>query len=187
MADLHAGTMTVADLDRLPDEPGTRYELFDGVLYVSKQPHHEHQEVTINISTDLVNWNRRTGLGRVYGAPGLVFSDIDAAAPDIAWASHTRLDQIRDEAAPLHGAPELIVEVLSPGAENQRRDRVVKLRTYSRYGVQEYWIVDRWERTVEIWRHNGQELRLATTLGADDTLTSPLLPGFAVRVGAFFA
>jgi Uma2 family endonuclease len=187
MADVHAGPLTVADLDRLPDELGTRYELFDGVLYVSTQPHHEHQIVTATIIGKLWIWNDGSGLGRVMTAPGLVFSDFDAAAPDVAWASHARLVQIADAAAPLHGAPELVVEVLSPGTENQRRDRVVKLQAYSRYGVQEYWIVDRWARTVEIWRHDGQELRLVAILGDEATLTSPLLPGFAVRVGEFFA
>ena len=186
MAELRAGSLTIADLDALPDEPGTRYELFDGELFVSRQPHHEHQAVTANITIDLGVWNRRTGLGRVFDAPGLVFSEFDAAAPDVAWASNTRLAQIAGSDAPLHGAPELIVEVLSPGMRNARRDREIKLRTYSRYAVREDWLVDRWARQVEVWRHDGHELRLVSTLGPDDTLTSPLLPGFAVRVGAFF-
>jgi Uma2 family endonuclease len=187
MADPQAGRLTVADLDALPDEPGTRYELFDGVLYVSRQPHHEHQAVTANITIRLGIWNLHTGLGRIFDAPGLVFDEFDAAAPDIAWASHARLAQIADEAAPLHGAPELVVEVLSPGSENQRRDRVVKRRAYAHYGVQEYWIVDRWAHGVDVLRHDGHELREVGTLGAEATLTSPLLPGFAVRVSDLFA
>jgi Uma2 family endonuclease len=186
MADVHAGRLTVADLDALPDVPGTRYELFDGELFVSTQPHHEHQAVTMNIGAELVMWSRAMGSGRVFGAPGIVFDIYDAAVPDVAWASHARLAQIADDEPPLHGAPELAVEVLSPGSRNQQRDRAIKLATYSRYGVQEYWIVDRWQRTVAIYRHDGTALQPVGTLGADDTLTSPILPGFSVRVAAFF-
>jgi Uma2 family endonuclease len=186
MADVHAGRMTVADLDLLPEEPGTRYELFDGELFVSRQPHHEHQAVTANITADLVLWNRATGLGRVFGAPGVVFGEFDAAAPDVAWASKERLAQIADSGAPLRGAPELVVEVLSPGAQNIRRDRQVKLRAYSRFGVSEYWLVDHRARNVEVWRHDGNELRPVGTLGPEDLLTSPLLPSFSVRIGQFF-
>ena len=183
MAELRVGPMTVADLDALPDEPGTRYELFDGELHVSKQPHHGHQAICTHITGALWSWNESSRLGFVFGAPGVVFSERDAAAPDIAWASHARLGSIAGESPALQGAPELIVEVLSPGAANQRRDREIKLRVYSRYGVEEYWLVDPAAQTVAVYRCDGASLQLVAVLGATDTLTSPLLPGFAVAVG----
>jgi Uma2 family endonuclease len=70
--------------------------------------------------------------------PGLIFSDTDAVIPDVVWVSHERLARLEDEAGPLRGAPELVVEVLSPGALNERRDREAKRKLYSAYGVQEY-------------------------------------------------
>jgi Uma2 family endonuclease len=186
MAELRVGPMTVADLDALLDEPGTRYELFDGELHVSKQPHFGHQVICTHIAGALWSWNEGSGLGFVFGAPGVVFGERDAAAPDIAWASHTRLSTIIGESAALEGAPELVVEVLSPGAANQRRDREIKLRVYSRYGVDEYWLVDPAAQTIAVYRRGGPSLQLAATLGATDTLTSPLLPGFSVALGKLF-
>jgi Uma2 family endonuclease len=86
----------------------------------------------------------------------------------------------------LHGAPELVVEVLSPGAANERRDRGAKLRLYSVHGVHEYWIVDYRALTVEVYRRRDAQLRLEATVGREDTLTSPMLPGFALPVAQLF-
>ncbi len=89
----------------------------------------------------------------------------------------------------LHGPPERVVEVLSPGAVNEQRDRDIKLRLYSRRGVDEYWILDVRQRRAEIFRRDAADpgvLRLAAVLGEDDAPESPLLPGFQIRVGNLF-
>jgi Uma2 family endonuclease len=80
----------------------------------------------------------------------------------------------------------LVIEVLSPGSTNERRDREVKLKLYSRRGVLEYWIVDWQARQVEVYRREELALRLASTLYATDPLTSPLLPGFACGIATLF-
>ena len=85
-------------------------------------------------------------------------------------------------------APEIAIEILSPGHSNERRDRHLKLRFYSEHGVGEYWIVDPSARAIEVYRRrsgNGS-LERAVTLGADDTLTTEYLPGFSVMVGTVF-
>jgi Uma2 family endonuclease len=76
----------------------------------------------------------------------------------------------------LRGAPELVIEVLSPGSLNEQRDREVKLKLYSRRGVDEYWIADWRARTVDVYRREGAALLLAERLSGEDHLTSPLLP-----------
>jgi Uma2 family endonuclease len=77
--------------------------------------------------------------------------------------------------------PELVVEVVSPGSENARRDREAKLALYSRRDAIEYWIVDPIARTVyQYHRPQGGPLQLRGVLGSDDWLTSDLLEGFAV-------
>ncbi|MDQ5851540.1 MAG: Uma2 family endonuclease, partial [Chloroflexota bacterium] len=86
----------------------------------------------------------------------------------------------------LHAAPELVVEVLSPGGANERRDREAKLKLYSRRGVREYWIVDWRQRQVEVYRRAQAQLHLTETLYEDDRLQSPLLPNFAVQVRQLF-
>lgn len=176
---------TSADLDALPDD-GKRYEIVDGELYVSKQPHWDHQEVCGRIYAALLAWSTQTGAGRANIAPGVTFAEDDDVAPDVVWASNARLTRgLRD--GKLYAAPELAVEVLSPGVTNERRDREAKLKLYSRRGVDEYWIVDWRARTIEIYRRAGAMLPPEATLATADVLQSPLLPGFSSRVDAFFA
>ena len=104
----------------------------------------------------------------------------------MVWISNERLEQILDEAGHLRGAPELVVEVLSPGEENEKRDRQSKLKLYSVQGVREYWIFDRQHQKVEVYRRENGILKLAMTLFKEDDLTSPLLPEFRVPVVVFF-
>lgn len=80
-----------------------------------------------------------------------------------------------------------MVEILSPGLENARRDREVKLKPYSRYGVEEYWVIDWQERRIEVYQRKNALLALEKTLNEADTLQSPLLPGFSCEVGQLFA
>ncbi len=116
-------------------------------------------------------------------APGLIFAEDDDVAPDVVWVRRDRLSTVLGEDGKLHSAPDLVIEVLSPGWSNEQRDRQAKLKLYSRRGVQEYWIVD-WRRPqVEVYRREDAGLTLLKTLFRDDALESPLLPGFSCRVG----
>ena len=102
--------------------------------------------------------------------------------PDLVWITRERLARALDENGHLTIAPELIVEVLTPGPIHECRDRVVKRSLYWRRGVLEYWIVNWQDRQVEVYRRDEAELRLAETLTADAVLPSPLLPGFACPI-----
>ena len=173
---------TSKDLQRLPDIPGMRYEIIDGELYVSKAPSWEHQYTSGRTHQALQNWSDRSGLGVALVTPGLVAAEDDDAIPDLVWISLERLAAIVDHAGHLTSAPELVVEVISPGRENERRDREVKLELYTRRDAAEYWIVDWRRRTVDIYRRDTDRLLLIATLADGDTLTSPLLPGFSYPV-----
>jgi len=178
---------TIADLELLPDRlDDTRYEIIDGELYVSKQPKVGHQDTCSEIVYALRTWMHAGGGGRAVLAPGVIFAADDAVAPDVIWISDERLRDGVDEGGHLRVAPELMVEVLSPGSGNARRDRDLKLRIYSRYGVQEYWIVDWQRREMAVYRREDSALRVAATLRDGDVLTSPLLPGFSCEVSSFW-
>jgi Uma2 family endonuclease len=176
-----------ADLELFPDNDGKRYEVIDGELYVSKQPNLKHQLICSEISGLFREWNLRTERGVEFPAPGVIFADDDDVAPDIVWVSNERLATISEPDGKLHAAPELVVEVLSPGSANARRDRQIKLDLYSRRGVLEYWIVDWEKQQVEIHRRSGTDLSLSITLFSDDALESSLLPGFTVPLRDLFA
>lgn len=176
---------TSQDLEMLPDD-GKRYEIIDGDLYVSKQPHWHHQLVCSRIVELLQVWSRETKAGEANFAPGLIFAEDDDVVPDIIWISRERLATALWPDGKLHAAPELVVEVLSPGPANERRDREVKLKLYSRRGVQEYWIVSWQDRRLDVYRREEAVLKLNRTLYETDVLQSPLFPGFACEVAEFF-
>lgn len=175
-----------ADLAYLPD--GDRiYEIVDGELLVTRAPHWQHQNVCGNLYAQLQAWWRTTRLGRVGIGIGVIFDDYNDVIPDVVWVSTEKYERFLDAAGHLRGAPDLVVEVLSPGPDNERRDRQVKLKLYSSHGVLEYWIVDWLNRQVSVYRRTEGALQLAMTLYPQDTLTSPLLPGFACPVAELFA
>jgi Uma2 family endonuclease len=131
-------------------------------------------------------WSVQTGAGEANLAPGVIFADDDDVAPDVVWISHTRRTTALGPDGHLHAAPELVIEVLSPGGTNERRDREAKLKLYSRRGVLEYWIVDWRTQQVEIYRRADLALHLVATLHSTDRLTSPLLPGFVCEIATLF-
>ena len=176
---------TSSDLEVLPDD-GKRYEIIDGELYTSKQPHYHHQYVCSEILGQLRDWSKKTGLGRVIFAPGLIFAEDNDVVPDVVWISDKRLGTALREDGKLHSAPDLVIEVLSPGLANEKRDRDAKLKLYSRRGVEEYWIVDWLARKVEVYRRENAALHLIATLNESDTLQTPLLQGFSCLVGSLF-
>lgn len=179
--------MTIRDLEGFPTPlDDQRYELIDGELYVSTQPHWHHQSTAANIIYALAAWNRETGAGMVIAAPGVIFANDTAVAPDVVWVSKDRLDTVLGDDGKLHAAPDLVAELLSPGPENQRRDRETKPGLYSRQGVREYWIVDWQHEELQVYRRHEAQLQLASTLVANDVLQSPLLRGFAVQISEFF-
>ena len=163
---------TSADLEVLPDD-GKRYEIIDGELYVSRQPGYHHQYACTKLLSVLDGWSTPRNAGVTLPAPGVIFADDDDVAPDVVWISRERLAVALDHAGHIHTAPELVVEVLSPGSANERWDREVQRKFYSRCGVNEYWIVDWQQRKIEVYRRQDLALHLAATLHATDTLTSP--------------
>lgn len=179
-------SFTTADLELLPDN-GNRYEIIGGELHVSTQPSWQHQTVCGDVYAELRDWSRQVGGGRTILAPGVVFAEDEAVAPDVVWISQERLGQVLETDGRLRAAPDLVVEVLSPGATNQRRDRELKRKLYSGRGVREYWIVDWQGRQIEVYRREAGALRLAATLYEMDEVVSPLLPDLRLPVGRLFA
>ncbi|MEM9163454.1 MAG: Uma2 family endonuclease, partial [Cyanobacteria bacterium P01_F01_bin.4] len=163
-----------------------RYEIIDGELFVTRAPHIRHQGAGGNLHFELETWSRQTQLGKPFQTPGVIFTPTDAVIPDVVWISRERLAKGLDESGHLIVAPELMIEILSPGERNEQRDKEVKLKLYSLRGVQEYWIVSWQLKNLEVYRRTDAQLQLISTLSAEDTLTSPLLPGFNISIAQIF-
>lgn len=177
---------TSRDLEVMPRD-GKRREIIDGDLLVSKQPDFRHQTVCSFSWRILQDWSEETRRGIAIEAPGLIFGESDDVVPDVVWISNGRLAEGLDDAGHLRLAPELILEILSPGSTNEYRDRETKRKLYSRRGADEYWIADWRTHSIEVYRREGEVLEFVARLATGDILASPLLPGFAVPVESFFA
>jgi Uma2 family endonuclease len=187
MATIISTRLTVSALEGLPEGDGNRYELVDGELHVTTQPSLEHQLVSAAVLIALHTWNRTLApKGLAVSAPGIILAADEAFATDVVWYSADRLAAHRRPDGKFYGPPDLAVEVLSRGTKNEKRDRELKPARYAFWGVREYWLVDRFTRTVQVYRPAGPAYALAATLTTNDTLTSPLLPGFTCPVAELF-
>ena len=176
--------LTVAYLETLPDD-NNRYELIAGELFVSCAPGLPHQLALQRLQIALAKYLEVNPIGIVAPGAGAVFSDYDAVIPDLVFVLNERWEKIVANDRFI-AAPNLVIEVVSPGKENRNRDFRAKRGLYAKYGVEEYWIVDLENRVVTIVRMLEETLEETVTLNDCDQLTSPLLPGFAVEVGPLF-
>lgn len=128
-----------------------RYELLDGEIVMVPSPTTGHQRVSRNLEFLLVTFVRAHRLGEVFDAPfDVVFGEgatREVAQPDLVFVSSERRSIITEHA--IEGAPDLVVEILSPGSEAV--DRGYKRALYARYGVAEYWIVDPKAKVIEVY------------------------------------
>jgi Uma2 family endonuclease len=177
--------LTVADLDACPDD-NNRYELIEGELFVSRAPGIPHQRVLNNLQLAFGIYLKNNQIGIVVPGAGAVFSDYDAVIPDLVFVLNERWDQVVT-GDKFTGALDLVIEIISAGAENRRRDLLVKRQLYAKYGVAEYWIVDPENRLVEVYRLRDGRLESAETFRMGDEITTPLLPDFRMLVHSVFA
>jgi Uma2 family endonuclease len=176
--------LTIADLDAMPDD-GNRYEIIEGELFVSRSPFLTHQRVSGNLFVRISNYLARNPIGEVLTTPGVIFSEFSSVIPDIVFFRNERRAEIACGER-IAGAPDLIIEIVSPGSENERRDRVAKRQLYGKYGAREYWVIDPQQHTIDIYSRVGRNLKPQTVLQEPDELTSSLLPGFGCRVADIF-
>lgn len=136
-------------VQELPDD-GNRYEAIAGELYVTPAPSVRHQVISQRLNLELVRTLVEGGYGRVLYAPlGVHFPATgEGVQPDLMFVSHGRRGILAPDQ--LRGAPDLVVEILSPATAS--RDTGVKRVLYQRQGVTEYWIVDPDACAVDVWR-----------------------------------
>ena len=173
---------TVADYMAMPEDQ--RYQLLDGELILAASPSNKHQSANMHLSVALYQFVTARGLGKVWAAPfDVVLSNHDVAQPDILFVSNERAGIITE--ANIQGAPDLVVEVLSPTTEGH--DRGYKLTLYSRHGVREYWLVDPVAERVEVFTTGAEGLTLTATYQRGQTLVSPLLPELSIDLERVFS
>ncbi len=172
---------TVADYMSMPD--GKRYQLLDGELVPAHSPTSKHQSISAQLYLTMTRFVTQSQLGRVWYAPlDVILSDHEVVQPDLLFISNARANILTE--ANVLGAPDLVVEILSPATAQHDRD--YKRTLYSRHGVREYWLVDPEEDAVEVWTESETGQVLAATYQRGDTLASPLLEGLSIPLEAIF-
>lgn len=165
-------------------EDGNRHEILDGEHFVTAAPFPRHQSVVVELTSWIAPFVRQHRLGRLYVAPvDVVLSRHDVVQPDLLYIANERLSILTEKN--VEGAPDLVVEVLSPAT--RKRDEGIKLEIYERFGIGEYWLVDPERKTVRIYRRTGESLRREGELAAaGDRLGTPLLPGLEIPLAEVF-
>jgi Uma2 family endonuclease len=174
--------LTVEDYRLLP-ETGPRYQLVEGDLFLSPAPNRFHQDISGNIYFLLREYLEEHPIGKLYEAPFDVYLDpINAHQPDIVFVSRANYHLLTD--AGVEGAPDFIVEILSP--KTAFLDKKSKRKVYARSGVKELWLVDPDTRTIQVYFLDRDPERPAATHSEKDTFTSPHFPGLKIRGARIF-
>ena len=173
---------TYQDYLHTPDDQ--RYELLDGELIMAPAPNLGHQRIDTKLGWRLAQFVEEKNLGEVFSAPcDVVLSDTDVVQPDLLFVSHRRAHLLLGGANVL-GAPDLVVEILSPSTAG--RDRTLKRGLYAKHGVKEYWLIDPDARTVTVLRLGESAFEVEAIYGEGQTLTSPTLAGFTADLNEIF-
>ena len=172
---------TYQDYLQLPEDK--RYEILEGELYVVAAPNTRHQRVSRNLVFSLFQHVRERELGELLHAPyDVILSEENVVQPDILFVRKRRIGII-DEMN-LRGAPDLVVEILSPGT--RIKDLELKRMIYARCDVPEYWVVDPDAGTVEVLVLSDKAYASAGTFGKSDLLSSLLLPELNLPLSTVF-
>ncbi len=177
--------LTYDDFVLFPDD-GQRHELIDGEHYVTPSPNLRHQAILGNLHWLIRSYLETHPIGQVFFAPlDVIFSNVDVVEPDLMYLSHARAAEVATTLN-LRGAPELVIEIVSPGT--RRRDATIKRRLYERSGVEEYWIVDPEVDVVRIYRRAGDSFGRIVEISRErgDVLRTSRLPGLEVPLADVF-
>ena len=181
---------TVDDLESLPDDGLTKYEIIGGKLFVSRAPHYNHQQITANLIIEFGAYLRENPVGIIIPGPGVIFAEHDAVIPDLIFTTHETkkksLNLVGKYPGKFFTAPDLVIEILSFGKQDIERDRIEKREVYSKYRVNEYWIVNALYNSIEIYHLQKGGLELIETAHLENEISTPLLSGFRLKVPDVF-
>ncbi len=168
---------TYEDYLHFPEDK--RYEIIDGEVHMVPSPGPYHQDISWRLELTISTFVEKNGLGKIYHAPlDVVFSETDVVQPDIMFISKERLNIITEKN--VQGAPDLIVEIISPTSEY--RDRVIKRKLYSKYEVKEYWLVDLEKKEIEVMGLGESGLETVKIYQKTDILESLVLKGIKIKL-----
>jgi Uma2 family endonuclease len=175
--------ITVKELFEMELEEGYFYELIDGIIVRRKTPTPIHQGISMEIATNMSNFIIKNKLGELFAAPIDVFFDPNNnTQPDVLFVKKDRDFIITRNG--IEGAPDLIVEILSPSTF--KIDRTDKFELHLRFGVPEYWIVDPKNQSIEVYVLEDNRYKMAFFAIENGLIQSKVLEGLSLEVSEVF-
>lgn len=154
-------------------------ELSEGELIMPPPPLVGHQRILVNLVSRLHMFVTEHGLGRVFCAPtGVRLWPGKIREPDILFVAQEHTDRIKRDM--IYGAPDLVVEILSPGTEET--DRREKFNEYEQAGVSEYWIIDAQASNITVYVLTEGAYELQGVFSSGEMARSTLLEGFEIAI-----
>jgi Uma2 family endonuclease len=164
---------------------GKQYQIVEGDLFTAPAPGVQHQRLVRRLIILLDRIARENNLGEVFAAPiDVLLSPMDIVQPDVVYVASNNAGIIT--AQNIQGAPDLLIEVLSPST--RRLDEIIKRKRYEQTGIREYWIVDPELEILKVYRRGDLGFNEAeiVSLEGQTTLTSPLFPGITIHLAEIF-
>ncbi|MDD2620221.1 MAG: Uma2 family endonuclease [Syntrophomonadaceae bacterium] len=172
--------LTYQDYLLLPEEPGYRFEILEGMLIKEPSPNVPHQRVSRNLQRILEDYFWKVDPnGEVFDAPlDVTFHDINVVQPDLFYVSGEQEPIVKETR--VDGPPTLVVEVISPSSS--RKDRLQKMRIYQKAKIQHYWLVNPQEKTLECFAlHDGIYALVASGMD-EDIIEHPDFDGLSIAL-----
>jgi Uma2 family endonuclease len=175
---------TYQDYLALPDEPGFRFEILEGMLMKDPSPNVIHQRVSRRLQRILEDYFWEVDPeGEIFNAPlDVTLLDITVVQPDVFYVSGEQKQIVKD--ARIDGPPTLVVEILSPSSS--RKDRLQKLRIYQGAQVQHYWLVNPEEKTLECFSLRDGAYSLVAAGMDEDVVKHPDFAGLPIALKALW-
>jgi Uma2 family endonuclease len=168
---------------RLMPETGPRYQLIEGELCMAPAPDRYHQDISRNLEFLLLKYLEQNPIGVLYHAPFAVYlGEHDVFQPDICFILNARRSILTKAGA--EGAPDFIVEILSP--KTAKLDKVPKKKVYAAAGVKELWIIDPVRKVIDVFELQNDPDQPARSHSGNTTFASPLFPGLKFRTAEIF-
>lgn len=172
---------TAADYRAMPDD-GKRYQLVDGEFIVAPAPNTFHQFVQKNLLRIIDTYLVRHPLGSILGAPCDVYlDDQNVYQPDLLYVTRDHAARIQHEG--IHGAPDLVIEILSPSSAGLDRR---KRGHFATAGTVEFWQIDPALRQIQRFVFSENSAKPVALIDEPETFTTPLFPGLTLATAEIF-
>ncbi|NLW44804.1 MAG: helix-turn-helix domain-containing protein [Syntrophomonadaceae bacterium] len=177
--------LTYQDYLDIPEEPGYRFEILEGMLIKEPSPNVAHQRASRKLQRILEDYFAEVDPeGEVFNAPlDVTPLDYNVVQPDLFYVSGEQKMMVKDER--IDGAPALVVEIISPSSG--RKDRLQKMRIYRKAGVQHYWLLDPQQKTLECFALRDGYYALIASGMDEDVVEHPDFAGLSIELKSLWS